>query len=102
MRTGTIAALVLVAGLVPARAADVGPPRAVQPAIVEQPAAVAPVEAYPSCRRVWRCHGDACGWEPCQPICPDGYSCYSLYGGYSPYGGGPYWGAYTDAGWGGR
>ena len=29
--------------------------------------------------------------------CPDGYSCYPLYGAYGPYGGKAYWGAYT--GW---
>jgi hypothetical protein len=29
--------------------------------------------------------------------CPDGYSCYPLYGAYGPYGGASYWGAYT--GW---
>jgi hypothetical protein len=29
--------------------------------------------------------------------CPDGYSCYPLYGAYGPYGGPAYWGAYT--GW---
>lgn len=30
--------------------------------------------------------------------CPDGYSCYPLYGAYGPYGGRAYWSAYT-AGW---
>jgi hypothetical protein len=29
--------------------------------------------------------------------CPDGYSCYPLYGAYGPYGGKAYWAAYT--GW---
>ncbi len=29
--------------------------------------------------------------------CPDGYSCYPLYGAYGPYGGQAYWAAYT--GW---
>lgn len=29
--------------------------------------------------------------------CPDGYSCYPLYGAYGPYGGQSYWAAYT--GW---
>jgi hypothetical protein len=27
--------------------------------------------------------------------CPDGYSCYPLYGAYGPYGGQEYWAAYT-------
>lgn len=31
-------------------------------------------------------------------LCPDGYSCYPLYGAYGPYGGTLFWGAYTDAG----
>lgn len=30
--------------------------------------------------------------------CPDGYSCYPLYGAYGPYGGTLYWGAYTAPG----
>ena len=29
--------------------------------------------------------------------CPDGYSCYPLYGAYGPYGGRSYWAAYV--GW---
>ena len=36
----------------------------------------------------------------CRPFCPDGYSCYPLYGGYGPYGGIAYWDAYTGDGWG--
>ncbi len=32
--------------------------------------------------------------------CPDGYSCYPLYGAYGPYGGGAYWASYTYGGWG--
>jgi hypothetical protein len=27
--------------------------------------------------------------------CPDGYSCYPLYGAYGPYGGPAYWAAYS-------
>ena len=27
--------------------------------------------------------------------CPDRFSCYPLYGAYGPYGGRPYWNAYT-------
>src|SRR5262249_38997980 len=39
---------------------------------------------------------DRCG----VPItCPDGL-CASLYGGYGPYGGYPYWSRYGDQGWG--
>jgi len=29
--------------------------------------------------------------------CPDGYSCYPLYGAYGPYGGHAYWTAYTGS-----
>lgn len=43
---------------------------------------------------------DLCGGMPCIRPCPDGYSCYPLYGAYGPYGGVNYWGAYTFTGWG--
>jgi hypothetical protein len=51
------------------------------------------------------CQGPKCGpYAPCgvrcRVICPDGYSCQSLYGAYGPYGGTAYWGAYTYSGWG--
>ena len=39
------------------------------------------------------CRGYRCG-------CPDRYSCYPLYGAYGPYGGVPYWSAYSSFGWG--
>ncbi len=53
------------------------------------------------------CTGPSCGpYAPCgvrcRVVCPDGYSCYPLYGAYGPYGGVGYWGAYTFAGWGPR
>ncbi len=52
------------------------------------------------CQREWRCGPDGCGWQRvCWPRCPDGYSCYPLYGAYGPYGGVAYWGAYTSSGW---
>lgn len=41
----------------------------------------------------------ACGWR-CRAPCPDGYSCYPLYGGYRmPYGSPAYWSRYTMSGW---
>ena len=51
------------------------------------------------------CRGPACGpYAPCGPRCrvgcPDGYSCFPLYGAYAPIGGVGYWGAYTYSGWG--
>jgi hypothetical protein len=51
------------------------------------------------------CVGPKCGpYAPCgvrcRTVCPDGYSCYPLYGAYGPYGGVGYWGAYTFTGWG--
>jgi hypothetical protein len=51
------------------------------------------------------CTGVRCGpYAPCgarcRVSCPDGYSCYPLYGAYGPYGGVGFWGAYTYSGWG--
>jgi hypothetical protein len=51
------------------------------------------------------CNGPLCGpYAPCgarcRVSCPDGYSCYPLYGAYGPYGGVAFWGAYTYSGWG--
>jgi hypothetical protein len=53
------------------------------------------------------CLGPRCGpYAPCgarcRVVCPDGYSCYPLYGAYGPYGGTRFWGAYTYTGWGYR
>jgi hypothetical protein len=53
------------------------------------------------------CLGPRCGpYAPCgvrcRIVCPDGYSCYPLYGAYGPYGGIGFWGAYTYSGWGYR
>ena len=54
------------------------------------------------CRRDWVCGPEGCDWHRvCDRVCPDGFSCYNLYGAYPPYGGTAYWGAYTDSGWGG-
>jgi hypothetical protein len=40
-----------------------------------------------------------CGWR-CRAPCPDGYSCYPLYGNARlPYGTPPYWSRYTASGW---
>jgi hypothetical protein len=38
----------------------------------------------------------------CRPRCPDGYSCYPLYGAYGPYGGIAFWDAYTGSAFGYR
>ena len=55
----------------------------------------------PGCSSVYRCGPRGCAWHAvCPRGCPDGYSCYPLYGAYGPYGGAAYWGAYTDSGWG--
>lgn len=35
----------------------------------------------------------------CRIACPDGYSCYPLFGAYGPYGGTGYWSGYTMTGW---
>jgi hypothetical protein len=72
------------------------------PTVEHRPAgpAVVATPVYPGCRYVWICGPYGCGWRHiCRTRCPDRYSCYALYGAYSPYGGTPYWGAYTAAGW---
>ena len=56
-----------------------------------------------SCQRVWKCGRAGCEWKHvCARTCPDGYSCYTLYGAYGPYGGVSYWARYTYGGWGWR
>jgi hypothetical protein len=46
------------------------------------------------------CGFRGCPWHrPRHALCPDGYSCYPLYGAYGPYGGFAYWDAYTGGGW---
>lgn len=43
-----------------------------------------------------------CAHDGCvarRPVCPDPYSCSSLYGAYGPYGGAAYWTRFTYAGW---
>jgi hypothetical protein len=41
----------------------------------------------------------ACGLR-CRAICPDGYSCSPLYGGFRlPYANPAYWSRYTASGW---
>lgn len=58
------------------------------------------VTASPNCRDLWRCGPAGCDWHHvCARPCPDGYSCYPLYGAYGPYGGGAYWASYTYGGW---
>ncbi len=53
------------------------------------------------CRDVRKCGPAGCKWHRvCGSFCPDGVSCYPLYGAYGPYGGVVYWGSYTDSGWG--
>ena len=42
----------------------------------------------------------ACG-RKCRSVCPDGYSCFPLYGDYGmPYGSPAFWARYTISGWG--
>ena len=53
-----------------------------------------------NCRSVWRCGPNGCGWHRnCWHGCPDGISCFPLYGAYGPYGGSAYWGAYSYNVW---
>jgi hypothetical protein len=73
-----------------------------QPALIHRAApAESPGGAYPGCRAIWRCDPNGCAWRSvCPRVCPNGYSCFPLYGAYGPYGGIGYWGAYTYSGWG--
>jgi hypothetical protein len=58
-------------------------------------------EPSTGCRDVRQCGPAGCNWHRvCRSFCPDGVSCYPLYGAYGPYGGVAYWGSYTDSGWG--
>ena len=59
------------------------------------------VKALPPCPGGGPCSPSCLTDHHCRPFCPDGYSCYPLYGAYGPYGGIAYWDAYT-AGWGYR
>ena len=68
-------------------------------------AEASPIVPKKAVRKV--CTGPHCGpYAPCEGrcrvMCPDGYSCGSLYGAYGPYGGAAYWGGYTLSGWGWR
>ncbi len=58
------------------------------------------VTTSPLCRELWRCSPAGCVLHRvCARPCPDGYSCYPLYGAYGPYGGGAYWASYSYGGW---
>jgi hypothetical protein len=89
VRTIAAATTILLSGCVMATAAD---------AILKGPRSV-----RADCHQVRKCGPEGCVMRTvCSRGCPDGYSCYPLYGAYGPYGGIAYWGAYTDAGWGYR
>jgi hypothetical protein len=54
----------------------------------------------PHCHSLRYCGPHGCVWHrSCHALCPDGYSCYPLYGAYGPYGGVAYWDGYTGGGW---
>jgi hypothetical protein len=58
-----------------------------------------PLTAH-QCPPVWRCGPSGCAWHrECLRGCPDGNSCYPLFGAYGPYGGLAYWGAYSYNVW---
>ena len=66
------------------------------------PAGLAPaIEATQSiesvvCHRVQYCTPAGCEWRrTCFRGCPDGISCYPLYGAYGPWGGHAYWSSYS-------
>jgi hypothetical protein len=57
-------------------------------------------EAMTPCDGIRPCRPVSCRLDHrCRPLCPDGYSCYPLYGAYGPYGGMAYWDAYTGGSW---
>jgi hypothetical protein len=48
------------------------------------------------CHRVQQCSPAGCEWHRvCPRGCPDGVSCFPLYGAYGPWGGRGYWGSYS-------
>ena len=48
------------------------------------------------CHRAYYCTPTGCEWRrSCYRGCPDGLSCYPLYGAYGPWGGKGYWRSYT-------
>jgi hypothetical protein len=50
------------------------------------------------CHRVQYCTPAGCEWRrSCYRGCPDGISCFPLYGHYGPWGGRAYWGAYSSS-----
>lgn len=58
-----------------------------------------------SCYRIQvpACNAYNCTWHfVCAYSCPDGYSCWPLYGAYGPFGGSAYWAGYTSYVWGRR
>jgi hypothetical protein len=74
-------------------------------AVVLAPGGLAPaLEATQSLETVG-CHREqyctpagACEWRRvCHRGCPDGISCYPLYGHYGPWGGRAYWSEYSPA-----
>src|SRR5262245_28435743 len=87
-----IASVMLAGPAVRAYAADTGP--------IPPKVAVVHKKDCHHCRHVWICGPQGCAWKRVYPrACPDGVSCFSLYGAYGPYGGVAYWGAYTAVGW---
>jgi len=48
------------------------------------------------CHRIQYCGPAGCEWRRvCPQGCPDGVSCYPLYGAYGPWGGKAYWSSYS-------
>ena len=90
---GAVAIVVVAFAGSPARAADSGPNLALQRS--EEPA------PFRGCQQLRVCDAyNACtSRQVCGPACPDGVSCFPLYGAYGPYGGASYWGGYTNLGW---
>jgi len=97
----TVAAIAIIGSLGSSatRAAELGS----RPVLQGSADRTGPPTALYGCRRVRTCDAYGCAWHhECPTSCPSPYSCYPLYGAYGPFGGTPYWGAYTEAGWGYR
>ena len=89
IQAGLLACFAVCLPTAPSLAAELG----VAPQIREVPAVRTKVVRVAQSRPCVSGHCLTSRWRGC----PDGYSCYPLYGAYGPYGGRAYWGAYT--GW---
>jgi hypothetical protein len=80
--------------LSPTQAMTIGTPTGLAAAVAADES-VEPIVAR--CHQVQRCGPAGCEWRRvCWRGCPDGVSCFPLYGAYGPWGGRAYWGAFSN------